>query len=154
MLQTPCIPAARHDAPPCATRERIPASEPAIQEPPHALIVEDDPAIGRLLEALLSSAGYRVTAVAEGEAALAVCARMRPGAIFLDLTLPDMSGWDLLARLRALPDPPPVVVLTADSAAVARARAAGATAAILKPFDIDEVLTIAARLLSRHGAET
>ncbi len=74
--------------------------------------------------------------------------------MFLDLTLPDMSGWDLLARLRALPDPPPVVVLTADSAAVARARAAGAAAAILKPFDIDEVLTIAARLLSRHGAET
>jgi DNA-binding response OmpR family regulator len=136
------------------TRERIPASEPAIHQPPHALIVEDDPAISRLLEALLSSAGYRVTAVAEGETALAYCAHARPGVVFLDLTLPDISGWDLLARLRALPDPPPVVVLTADSAAVSRARAAGAADAILKPFDIDEVLAIAARLLSQQGAET
>ncbi len=130
------------------------SSEPVIHQAPHVLIVEDDPAISRLLEALLSSAGYRVQAVAEGGAALAHCAQARPGAVFLDLTLPDISGWDLLARLRALPDPPPVVVLTADTAAIARARAAGAADAILKPFDIDEVLAVAARLLSHHGAET
>lgn len=92
--------------------------------------------------------------MAEGEAALAHCAQARPGIVLLDLTLPDISGWDLLAHLRALPDPPPVVVLTADIAAMSRARAAGAADAILKPFDIDEVLSAAARLLSHHSAET
>lgn len=153
MLQTPCIPAARHDASRVRRGSEYTLSEPAIQQAPHALIVEDDPAISRLLEALLSSAGYQVRAVAEGEAALAACARARPGAVFLDLTLPDISGWDLLARVRELPDPPPVVVLTADSTAVARARAAGASAAIPKPFDIDEVLAVAARLLGPRHAE-
>lgn len=86
--------------------------------------------------------------MAGGEAALAHCAQARPGVVLLDLTLPDMSGWDLLVRLRALPDPPPAVVLTADIAAMSRARAAGAADVILKPFDIDEVLAVAARLLN------
>jgi DNA-binding response OmpR family regulator len=92
--------------------------------------------------------------VAEGEAALAHCAQARPDVVLLDLTLPDISGWDLLAHLRALPDPPPVVVLSADIAAMSRARTAGAADTILKPFDIDEVLSVAARLLSHHSAET
>lgn len=117
-------------------------------------MVEDDPAIRRLLEALLASAGYDVRLAIDGMEALERFAESRPDMVFLDVTLPRLSGWEVLDRLRATHDAPPIVLLTADHAAVRRARAAGATEAILKPFDIDEVLDLAGRLLgepSNHG---
>jgi len=120
--------------------------EPAIARTQGILVVEDDPAILRLLVALLTSAGYDVQTAVDGEEALALCARARPAAVFLDVTLPRRSGWEVLAELRARGDAPPVVMLTADAGAARRALRAGAAAAILKPFDIDEVLEAAGRL--------
>ena len=127
---------------------------PAIQPHYTILVVEDDPAIRRLLEALLASAGYDVRLAIDGLDALDRFAESRPDMVFLDVTLPRLSGWEVLHDLRATPDAPPIVLLTADHAAVGRARAAGATEVILKPFDIDEVLHLAGRLLgqpSNHG---
>lgn len=121
-------------------------SEPAIHHRPTLLVVEDDPAIRRLLEALLGSAGYEVQAVSDGPSALAAIGDAPPAAVFLDVTLPGMSGWDVLAALRARGGAPPVVLLTGDSAALRRGRAAGASAVLLKPFDIDELLALAADL--------
>ncbi len=110
------------------------------------LVVEDDPAIGRLLSALLRSAGYEVHCAVDGTGAIARCIELQPAVVFLDVSLPDVSGWDVLAQLRRLsPEPPQVVLLTGDSAAIRRAREAGAAAGILKPFDIDEVLNTAAQ---------
>jgi DNA-binding response OmpR family regulator len=71
----------------------------------------------------------------------------RPAAVLLDLTLPGLSGWEVLERLSAIGGAPPVVVLTADMTAIPRAHQAGAAAAILKPFDIDEVLDVTGRLI-------
>ena len=135
-----------------ATSSAQPA-EPAINNHPAILVVEDDPAIRRLLEALLGSAGYEVRTAMDGAEALAACAEHRPGVVFLDVTLPHMSGWQVLAQLRARADAPPVVLLTGDSAAARRAHQAGATAAILKPFDIDQVLDLAAQLLGTPPAD-
>ena len=121
--------------------------ERAIQPQYTILVVEDDPAIRRLLEALLASAGYDVRLASDGAEALDRFAESRPDLVFLDVTLPRLTGWEVLHRLRATHDPPPIVLLTADHAAIRRARTEGATGAILKPFDIDEVLDLAARLL-------
>jgi CheY-like chemotaxis protein len=120
--------------------------EPAIATTRPLLIVEDDPAIRRLLEALLASAGHQVLTAADGPGALEVVRQHHPRAVFLDLTLPEMTGWQVLERLRACAEPPLVILLTADAAAVRRASREGAYATILKPFDIDEVLNLAARL--------
>jgi CheY-like chemotaxis protein len=110
------------------------------------LIVEDDPAIRRLLEALLASAGHQVLAAPDGPRALELAAQHHPRAVFLDLTLPEMSGWEVLRYLRTSATPPLVIILTADADAARRAIREGAYATILKPFDIDEVLDLAARL--------
>lgn len=122
--------------------------ELAIEHRHLLLIVDDDPAIRRLLEALLASAGYQVLTAADGPHAIEIVHAAHPRVVFLDVTLPELSGWDVLKQLRAIPEPPAVVLLTADSAAVRRAQHSGADAAILKPFDIDEVLDLAARLLA------
>lgn len=112
------------------------------------LVVEDDPAIANLLVTLLESDGYAVETAPDGETAVQYCAEARPDAIFLDVTLPDRSGWDVLAHLRTGGDVPPVLLLTGDSAAVRRARSSELVEVLQKPFDIDDLLAAARRLIS------
>jgi DNA-binding response OmpR family regulator len=116
------------------------------------LVVEDDPPLARLIEALLETEGYRVRQVTDGQAALDAVRDERPALVLLDVTLPKLDGWQVLARLRAEPCPPPVVLLTAQARVAGRAQAAGAAAAVLKPFDIEELLRLVARLLRGQGA--
>jgi DNA-binding response OmpR family regulator len=123
------------------------ASEPPVIKP-HILVVEDDQPIARLMEALLGSDGYLVTIVSDGESALTAIAAHRPALVLLDLTLPVLDGWEVLSRLRAQGDAPPVVLLTGDSRARGRAAAEGAAATIIKPFDVDDLLATVERLLA------
>ena len=64
------------------------------------LVVDDDPAIRRLLRATLSVQGYRVLDSATGNEALEIAARESPEIVLLDLGLPDMDGADVIRRLR------------------------------------------------------
>jgi DNA-binding response OmpR family regulator len=111
------------------------------------LVVEDDTALARLMEALLSSAGHAVQVVGDGESAVAAVRDVRPALVLLDLTIPKLDGWQVLERIRAGGDPPPVVLFTGDYAAGRRAQGAGVAASILKPFDVDELLATVERLL-------
>jgi DNA-binding response OmpR family regulator len=114
------------------------------------LVAEDEPAIARLMEALLVSAGYRVRMAADGQQALDAIAAERPALVVLDLSLPRVDGWQVLERLRSAVDPPPVIVLTGHSRTGDRAARAGAVATILKPFDVDDLL----RIVERHVERT
>ena len=111
------------------------------------LVVEDDTALARLMEALLSSAGHVVRTVCDGASAVAAVRDTRPALVLLDLTIPRLDGWQVLERIRAGGDPPPVVLFTGDYAAGRRAQNAGVAASILKPFDVDELLDTVERLL-------
>jgi DNA-binding response OmpR family regulator len=64
------------------------------------LIIDDEPHIARLLEFILAEAGYRVTVVASGEEALELLERQIFKAILLDLSLPGLSGLDVLRQIR------------------------------------------------------
>ena len=122
--------------------------DPAGQE---VLVVEDDRSLARLIEALLESAGYRVRSAADGQSALDAVRARRPALVLLDLSLPRLDGWEVLARLRAEADPPPVVLLTGHARLADRAASEGAAAALLKPFDVDELLHTVARLIPEQG---
>ncbi|MGD9895168.1 MAG: response regulator transcription factor [Dehalococcoidia bacterium] len=115
---------------------------------PPILVVEDDTALARLMEALLTSAGHTVRTVADGESAVTAVRDARPALVLLDLTIPKLDGWQVLERLRAGGDAPPVVLFTGDHSASRRAHQAGVAAAILKPFDVDELLATVERLLA------
>ena len=63
------------------------------------LIVEDDDALRDELVELLNDEGYRVLVASDGQRALAVLEQLRPHLILLDLMLPIVSGWEVLAAI-------------------------------------------------------
>jgi response regulator of citrate/malate metabolism len=105
------------------------------------LIVEDDFRVARLhAEIVELVAGLRVLGqVHTASAALEAISRRQPELLLLDLFLPDASGLALLARIRSLPEPPDVIVLSAanDMASVRTAMRRGALSYLVKPFDIE-----------------
>jgi two-component system response regulator MtrA len=112
--------------------------------PHRILVVDDEPDIHVFVGRVLSDAGYEVDSAVDGAEALESIKSNRPDLVLLDLMMPVVDGWEVLARLRGLEDPPPVVVLTArgDFAAFARGVREGVAAFIGKPFHFgDRVLS-------------
>ena len=122
---------------------------PAGQQP--ILVVDDEPAIRRLLVDALMDEGYRAVAAGDGIEALALLERMAPGLILLDLRMPRMDGVAFAAELhRREQSPPPLVVLTAapfDPEILARL---GVAEVLIKPFVLDAVYSNVERLLGPH----
>ena|SRR5581483_4090926 len=115
---------------------------------PALLVVEDDPAIREMVAELLRLDGYDVEEAYDGAAAIRALDDHRPASqhfcgILLDMMLPQVSGLAVLDHLRSdLDTHIPVVAMSASGLALEVARAAGAVAAIAKPFDIAELLAV------------
>ena len=86
------------------------------------LVVDDEPAMLRVVAANLRARGYRALSAASGEVALTVIAAEQPDCIVLDLNLPGVGGLEVLRRLRTW-SMTPVVILTAVDDELDRARA-------------------------------
>lgn len=110
------------------------------------LIIEDETNVQKLLKANLSASGYRVLVAGDGEEGIKLVKRERPGLIFLDLRLPGISGWDVLAWLKTERELAaiPVVVMTASvhGDGEEKARAMGAADYMIKPFTVNKLLSI------------
>ena len=106
------------------------------------LIIDDDPAIVRLLQAILEPAGYAVTAADSALGAAALVRRLRPHVILLDLGLPYRSGAALLAELKADPATAdvPILVVSGLAETLPAQRRALAAEVIDKPFSPRELL--------------
>jgi len=108
------------------------------------LVVDDQPANVRVVGALLNRHGYGVVTATSGPDALAAVAEQSPDLILLDMMMPGMDGFELLAALRAQPalKQVPVVFLTAaqDRDLLLRAFDAGAVDYVTKPFMPEELL--------------
>jgi len=109
-----------------------------------ALVVEDDPDIGRLLQFVLQREGFAVSLVADGRAAIERVAGGEPtGIVVLDVMLPQASGYEVLGAIRGNDAwrATPVVMLTAKSQEkdIVKALDMGATDYMLKPFQPAEL---------------
>jgi len=116
------------------------------------LVVDDEPYIGRIIQLKLEMGAYRVECVQDGRSALDRLRSADPvDLVLLDIMMPDVSGLEVLAQLRQIPQRArtPVIMLTAKGQEADRARAAalGATDFVTKPFSpkkllarIDEIL--------------
>jgi two-component system phosphate regulon response regulator PhoB len=120
------------------------------------LVVDDEPDITALVAYHLARAGYRVSTAANGTEALKLARTERPDLIILDLMLPGVSGYDVLAELRRLDETRDVgvILLTARREEVDRIRGLtlGADDYLTKPFSPAELSLRVAALLRRLAA--
>ena len=123
----------------------------------HVLVVDDERDILELVQYNLEKEGYRVTAVASGEDALAAARTKLPDIIVLDLMLPGVDGLEVCRRLQsdAATRGIPIVMLTAKGteADVVAGLELGASDYVTKPFS-PRVLTARIRAVLRRGAES
>lgn len=108
------------------------------------LIVDDSQMSRRMLRRIVESAGYEVVEAAEGAAGLEQYFLENPDLVFLDLTMKDMYGLDVLEKLRELDPAARVIVASADIQDSTRemVAAAGANAFINKPLSPEKVLGV------------
>lgn len=120
------------------------------------LVVDDEPDITALVAYHLARAGYRVSTAANGTEALRLARTERPDLVILDLMLPGVSGYDVLAELRRLDETRDVgvILLTARREEVDRIRGLtlGADDYLTKPFSPAELSLRVAALLRRLAA--
>ena len=112
--------------------------------PKPILVVDDEPAILDMIAELLRYEGYQVVTTSDGSVALAQVKVDPPALILLDLMMPGMSGWQVIAALKASPQTQaiPVVLLSARRDLAATASELEVVTFLAKPFDIDELLSI------------
>lgn len=116
------------------------------------LLVEDDPDIGLALATLLKARGHETRHSPDGLAALREAYDFRPELVVLDIGLPGLDGWGVLARLRDLSDIP-VLLLTAAGREEDKVRGlrSGADDYLTKPFSNAELTARVDALLRRAG---
>lgn len=115
------------------------------------LVVDDEPAIRRLLRVGLTTEGYAILEAENAAEATAMVTAERPDLVILDLGLPDLPGHDLLARWRAAQIDLPIVILSSrtDETGIVKALEAGADDYVTKPFGMRE-LAARLRVALRH----
>lgn len=108
------------------------------------LVVDDEPNIVLSLEFLMQQAGFEVVTAEDGEQALARVNDAQPDLLLLDISLPGISGFDVLERLRheAATAQLPIIMLTAHGRDVEREKgmALGADDYITKPFSTQSLV--------------
>ncbi len=117
------------------------------------LTVDDSASIRMTTKISLSNAGYKVTEAVDGSDGLAKAKGGAFDLIITDLNMPVMDGLTMIEELRKLPEHMgvPIIFLTTESDAdlKARAKAAGATGWLTKPFDPENLIKITRKVLGR-----
>jgi two-component system cell cycle response regulator DivK len=122
-------------------------------KPPTILCVEDDTNNRILIRRILMAEGYEVVEAKDGPEGIELAQTTRPDLILMDINLPDMDGYEVTARLRALNDMRgvPIIAVTANVMKGDRERtlAAGCSGYIQKPIDVDRLPKQLAAFLRR-----
>src|SRR5947208_16897175 len=118
------------------------------------LVVEDEPELLAAVAGALREEGYAVDEAADGEDGLFKAMSWDYDAVVLDLMLPGLDGWQLLAKLRQ-GRATPVLILTARDAVADRVRGldVGADDYLVKPFDLSELLARVRALIRRAAGQ-
>jgi len=117
------------------------------------LTVDDSPSLRMAVRIALTGAGYSVTEAGDGTEGLAKAGTQRFDMIITDLNMPRMDGLTMIRELRKSPAQAgvPIIFLTTESedGLKAQAKAAGATGWLVKPFNAEQLVKIARKVLGR-----
>jgi two-component system KDP operon response regulator KdpE len=118
---------------------------------PLILIIDDEPQILRALKTILSANHFRVSTASTGEQGIAIAVAQQPDVIILDLTLPDINGFDVCEQIREWSRIPIIVLSVRDNEKdKVAALDKGADDYLTKPFGIEELLA-RIRVALRHA---
>lgn len=124
--------------------------------PINVLVVDDEAVLAEMVSMALRYEGWNIATAGDGSSAVAAARSHRPDVVVLDVMLPDMSGLEVLRKLREQNPQLPVLLLTAKDAV--EDRIAGLTAGgddyVTKPFSLEEVVLRLRALLRRTGVTT
>jgi CheY-like chemotaxis protein/chemotaxis signal transduction protein len=120
---------------------------------PHIVVIDDSEAILAFTRSVLSS-HYAVSTASNGRDGLSLCTRLRPAAILLDLSMPEMDGEQVLAHLKATPElePIPVVIISSEKVRAEACMSRGATAHLVKPVRAEELMAVVGQALDSARA--
>jgi PAS domain S-box-containing protein len=127
------------------------ASLPLLLRPGRILVVDDEVDVAEVVKDVLATAGHSVDTALSGRDALRMIELGSYDLVFTDLGMPDMSGWEVAEKIADVKPGLPVALVTGwgNSLDEADARKRGVTAVVHKPFEIDELVQTAQRILSR-----
>ncbi len=119
------------------------------------LIAEDDDEISAILDAYLVREGFRTVQARDGRAALDIHLALKPDLVLLDVTMPRLDGWEVLAELRRRGNTPAIMITALDKD-IDRLQGLriGADDYVVKPFNPIEVVARAKAVLRRSGLAT
>lgn len=116
------------------------------------LVVEDDATMQRMALKVLRSRGFSCELARNGREAVEMARRLHPGLILMDLSLPEMNGWEATKALKADPGtaPIPVVAITAHAMVGDRetALAAGCAECLTKPYELEDLIALVGRYVN------
>jgi chemotaxis protein histidine kinase CheA len=125
-----------------------------LPRPGYVLVVDDSPSVRRVVGNMLKANGWEVQSARDGIEALETVGRQTPAAVLLDIEMPRMDGYELMATLRSQPQYRhlPLIVLTSRAATKHQQRALqlGADAYVVKPYQDDELLNTLDSLVARQ----
>jgi twitching motility two-component system response regulator PilH len=118
----------------------------------HVLLVDDNLKGVEFLDVRLRAMGYRTTLAHNGEVALGIVERDRPDAVVLDVTMPEMNGYQACRAIKKIAPGVPVIILTGKTDEADRfwAMQSGADAFLNKPIDPKIVVEALLGLLGRR----
>ena len=115
------------------------------------LYVEDNELNRKIVRDLLKRTAYRLIEAHDGEAGVAMALEQRPDLVLMDIQLPKISGMDAIRRLRAEPTTAATPIIAITSFALSgdeqKAKDAGATAYLAKPYSPFDLLSLIRKLL-------
>ena len=123
--------------------------------PPRILIVDDEPDVADLIEAVLKDEGYTVAIARDGAQGLMLARDWAPDLILMDVFLPGVDGGTVIRRLKAEPETAAIPIIAMSAGRNIREHSGeidGADGALAKPFDIEALLAQVAFYLARRSA--
>ncbi len=125
-------------------------------ESAHVLVVEDEKNVREVLDAILSTAGHKVSQAENGEEGIELFRKQKPDIVITDLGMPGLSGWDVAGKIKASDPFTPVILSTGWGVKPSQneVHMQNVDRVISKPFKMEQILNLVSELLAQRRTQS